>query len=165
MGVMTPLVRPMTPADVAAVADLETEAFADPWPPAVFFEELALPGRAYVVAEDGGPVVAYGGIMLIDEDAHVMTIAVHPTRRREGLGTRVMLALFDSALERGARHLTLEVRESNHAATKLYERFGFSAVGRRPRYYQDDEDAIIMWVVDADRFESRRRLDLIREQA
>jgi ribosomal-protein-alanine N-acetyltransferase len=160
-----PQVRAMTPADVAAVADLEIESFADPWPPAVFFEELALPGRAYVVAEDGAHVVAYGGIMLVEEDAHVMTIAVHPTRRREGLGTGVMLALFDAALEGGARHLTLEVRESNHAAAALYERFGFAAVGRRPRYYQDDEDAIIMWAVDADKFESRRRLDMIREQA
>ena len=160
----TPLVRPMTPADVAAVADLETESFADPWPPAMFFEELGMASRAYVVVEDGGRVVAYGGIMLVDDDAHVMTIAVHPTRRRQGLGTRVMLALFDAALERGARHLTLEVRESNEAAAALYRRFGFSAVGRRPRYYQDDEDAIIMWAVDVDRFESRRRLDLIRER-
>lgn len=164
MGVTLPLVRAMTPADVAAVADLEVESFTDPWPPAVFFEELALPGRAYVVAEDGGHVVAYGGIMLVEEDAHVMTIAVHPSRRREGLGTSVLLALFDAALDAGARHLTLEVRESNHAAAALYQRFGFTAVGRRPRYYQDDEDAIIMWVVDADRFESRRRLDMIRER-
>jgi [ribosomal protein S18]-alanine N-acetyltransferase len=165
MGVSTPVVRPMTPADVAAVAELEVTSFADPWPPSMFFEELSLPGRAYVVVEDGGHVAAYGGIMLVDQDAHVMTIAVHPTRRREGLGTRVMLALFDAALEGGARHLTLEVRESNEAATALYQRFGFTAVGRRHRYYQDDEDAIIMWAIDADGFESRRRMDLIREQA
>lgn len=165
MGVRTPSVRPMTPADVAAVADLEVESFADPWPPAVFFEELSLPAREYVVVEDDRRMVAYGGLMLVEEDAHIMTIAVDPTRRCEGFGTRVMLALCDAALERGARHLTLEVRESNLAATALYERFGFGAVGRRPRYYQDDEDAIIMWVVDADRPEYRRRLDLMREGA
>lgn len=165
MGVRAPAVRPMTPADVAAVADLEVEAFADPWPPAVFFEELILPGRDYVVVEDGGRMAAYGGIMLVDEDAHIMTIAVDPARRREGFGTRVMLALCDAALDRGARHLTLEVRESNLAAAGLYERFGFTAVGRRPRYYQDDEDAIIMWAVDTDRPAYRRRLDLIREGA
>lgn len=163
MGVRTPSVRPMTPADVAAVADLEVEAFVDPWPPAVFFEELALPARGYFVVEDGGKMVAYGGLMLIDEDAHIMTIAVTPSRRREGLGTRVMLALCDAALERGARHLTLEVRETNDAATALYERFGFASVGRRPRYYQDKEDAIIMWAVDVDGPEYRSRLDRIRE--
>jgi len=110
-------------------------------------------------------MVAYGGIMLVDEDAHVMTIAVDPARRREGFGTRVMLALCDAALDRGAQHLTLEVRESNLAAAGLYERFGFIAVGRRPRYYQDDEDAIIMWAVDADGPAYRRRLDLLREGA
>jgi len=165
VGVRTPSVRSMTPADIAAVADLEVDSFADPWPPAVFFEELSLPGREYVVVEDGGRMVAYGGIMLVDEDAHVMTIAVDPARRREGFGTRVMLALCDAALDRGAQHLTLEVRESNLAAAGLYERFGFIAVGRRPRYYQDDEDAIIMWAVDADGPAYRRRLDLLREGA
>lgn len=163
MGVTAPAVRPMTPADVAAVADLEVEAFVDPWPPAVFFEELALPEREYLVVEDGGKIVAYGGLMVVDEDAHIMTIAVTPRRLREGFGTRVMLALCDAALERGARHLTLEVRETNSAAAALYERFGFTSVGRRPRYYQDKEDAIIMWAVDVDAPEYRSRLDRIRE--
>ncbi len=162
MGVKTPLVRPMTPADVAAVAELEGEAFVDPWPLAFFFEELNLAGRDYVVVEEEGHIVAYGGTMVVEGDAHVMTIAVRPAERRRGLATRVMVALFDAALERGARHLTLEVRASNSAATALYERFGFTAVGRRPRYYQDEEDAIIMWALDADGSESRRRLDELR---
>ena len=144
MGVMSPVVRPMTPADVAAVAELEAESFSDPWPLAFFFEELDLPGREYVVVEDGGRVVGYGGIMVVDVDAHVMTIAVRPERRREGLGTRVMVALFDAALERGARNLTLEVRASNHGAATLYERFGFAATNQQLRYYQDNEDAIII---------------------
>jgi ribosomal-protein-alanine N-acetyltransferase len=100
--------------------------------------------------------------MLIDRDAHVMTIAVRPERRRQGLGTQVMVALFDAALERSARNLTLEVRASNHGAATLYERFGFAAAGRRPRYYQDEEDAIIMWALDVDRPEARRRLDAMR---
>jgi len=162
VDVKTPPVRAMTPADIAAVAELEAESFADPWPLAFFFEELSLPGREYVVVEDNGRIVGYGGIMLIDRDAHVMTIAVRPERRRQGLGTQVMVALFDAALERGARHLTLEVRASNHGAATLYERFGFAAAGRRPRYYQDEEDAIIMWALDVDRPEARRRLDAMR---
>jgi ribosomal-protein-alanine N-acetyltransferase len=152
----------MTPADVAAVAELEAESFVDPWPLAFFFEELVLPGREYVVVEDVGRIVGYGGIMVVDGDAHVMTIAVRPERRRQGLGTRVMAALFDAALERGARHLTLEVRVSNHGAATLYERFGFVAEGRRPRYYQDEEDAIIMWARDVDAPEARRRLEALR---
>ena len=111
-----------------------------------------------------GRVVGYGGIMRIDEDAHIMTIAVDPSRRRQGIGRRMMLALVETALEHGAEHLTLEVRATNAAAQRLYEEFGFGVVGRRPRYYRD-EDAIIMWVVDANGPDYRRRLDAIRERA
>lgn len=156
--------RPMTPADIAAVALVETASFEDAWPPDVFFEELALDGRDYLIVEERGRVVGYGGIMRIDEDAHIMTIAVDPSRRRQGIGRRMMLALVETALEHGAEHLTLEVRATNAAAQRLYEEFGFGVVGRRPRYYRD-EDAIIMWVVDANGPDYRRRLDAIRERA
>ena len=119
MGVRTPSVRPMTPADVAAVADLECRGFCRPVAPGSVLRGTGAPRREYVVVEDGGKMVAYGGLMLIDEDAHIMTIAVIPSRRREGLGIRVMLALCDAALERGARHLTLEVRETNQPPPPL----------------------------------------------
>lgn len=155
-------VRAMTPADVASVAELEVESFTDPWTPAMFFDELAQPGRAYVVVEDGGRMVAYGGVMLVDRDAHVMTIATRPEHRRRGLATRVLLALFDAALELGAKHLTLEVRASNDAARRMYERFGFVAEGRRRRYYQDGEDAVVMWARDADDPGERGRREALR---
>lgn len=155
MAVRTPLVRPMTPADVAAVAELEAVAFSDPWPPAFFFEELSAPGRDYVVVEEGGRIVAYGGTMVVDGAAHVMTIAVRPEARRRGLGTTVMAALFDVAIDRGAEHLTLEVRPSNTAAIDLYRRFGFVAAGTRPRYYPDGEDAMVMWAHDVASPEAR----------
>lgn len=163
MDLTTAVTRTMTAADVAAVTVLEAASFDDPWPAAMFFEELALDGREYRVVEDRGRIIAYGGIMRVDDDAHIMTIAVDPSRRREGVGRRLMLALIDAALDRGARHLTLEVRATNGAARRLYEEFGFSAVGRRPRYYQD-EDAIIMWAVDADGPDYRHRLDELRER-
>lgn len=156
MAVRTPLVRPMTPADVAAVAELEAVAFSDPWPPAFFFEELSAPGRDYVVVEEEGRIVAYGGTMVVDGDAHVMTIAVRPEARRRGLGSTVMASLFDVAIERGAEHLTLEVRSSNTAAIDLYRRFGFVAAGTRPRYYPDGEDAMVMWAYDVASPEGRR---------
>lgn len=164
MAVSVTTTRPMTPADVAAVSLLEVASFDDPWPPAAFFEELAIDGRDYLVVEERGRLVGYGGIMRIDEDAHIMTIAVDPSRRRQGIGRRLMLALIDIALDKGAEHLTLEVRATNAAARRLYEEFGFGVVGRRPRYYRD-EDAIIMWVVDACGPDHRRRLDEIRERA
>jgi ribosomal-protein-alanine N-acetyltransferase len=154
-------IRPMTTADVAAVADLEGASFDVPWPPEVFFEELSAPSRWYLVAECEHGVTAYGGIMLADGDAHVMTIAVSPDHRRSGAGTRMLLALIDAALEMGANAITLEVAVSNRSAIALYEVFGFEAVGTRPAYY-GGEDALIMWVVEADDSRYRALLDEIR---
>lgn len=164
MVVSAAVVRRMTSDDIDAVAGLEVASFTDPWPRSALVEELGLSGRTYVVAEEGGSLVGYGGIMLIEDEAHVMTLAIAPNRRRSGVGTRLLLRLIDEALAQGAEHLTLEVRESNTPALALYDKFGFSAVGRRPRYYRD-EDAIVMWVVDASADRYRRRLDTIRESA
>lgn len=159
---LTMAVREMTTADIAAVAGLEARAFDDPWSPAAFFEELSLPGRHYSVVEEDGHVAGYGGVMHVEDDAHVMTIAVDPESTNRRIGTRLMLALVDGAIARGARNLTLEVRVSNEPALALYRRFGFSAVGVRPRYYPD-EDALVMWAIEVDGVEYRRRLDRIRE--
>jgi ribosomal-protein-alanine N-acetyltransferase len=154
----------MVGADVPQVAALEQASFADPWSERVLSEELSLADRRYVVAaEPDGPVVGYGGVMLVGDDAHVMTMAVHPAHRRRGLGTRLLLWMVDAAMGAGAVHLTLEVRVSNDAARSLYERFGFERVGVRRGYY-GDEDALIMWAVDVDRDDARRRLEAIREE-
>jgi len=154
--------RPMTPADVGAVHTLEVATFTAPWPRAFFDEELAADNRTYLVVEEGGDLVGYGGILVIDGDAHVMTVAVAADRRTRGIGTRIMLALVDAALEAGARHLTLEVRPSNRPARRLYHRFGFEPVGLRPRYYPD-EDALVMWALDITERAYRDRIAAIRE--
>jgi ribosomal-protein-alanine N-acetyltransferase len=156
------VIRPMTRRDIPAVATLEQEVYTQPWSVRVFFDELAQQNRAYFVAENGqGAIVGYGGLLLVEEDAHITTLAVLPEARRARLGTRLMLALVDGALEAGARHLTLEVRMSNAGARSLYERFGFAPVGLRKDYYRD-EDALVMWAIDIDAEEYRLRLDVIR---
>ena len=88
--------------------------------------------------------------------------ASSPEQRGRGLGTRLMLALAEEALAAGSSHLTLEVRVSNEAAQRLYHRFGFETVGLRRHYYRD-EDALIMWALDADSADYARRLAEIRE--
>jgi hypothetical protein len=90
-------------------------------------------------------MVAYGGIWLMVDEAHVTTFAVHPRYRRRRIGERLLLSLMDLAADRHAREATLEVRLSNLAARRLYEKYGFRPVGIRPRYYSDNqEDALIM---------------------
>ena len=151
-------IRPMRSGDIDAVANLEIEVYPQPWSTKVFREELALANRRYVVAEDGtGSIVGYAGLLLVEEDAHVTTLAVDPQVRRRRLGSRLMLALVAASLAAQARHLTLEVRMSNLSAQRLYERFGFAPVGIRKNYYRD-EDALVMWAIDIDTEEYEQRV-------
>jgi ribosomal-protein-alanine N-acetyltransferase len=104
-------------------------------------------------------VVGYGGLMLVQEDGHVTTLAVDPAWHRHRLWTRLLLALAVTAVDRGAEHLTLEVRAGNRAAQELYRAFGFAPAGIRKGYYSEtNEDAIIMWANDVDHPEYRERL-------
>jgi len=97
------------------------------------------------VGRIGDEIVAYGGMWVMVDEAHITTFAVHPRWRRRGIGERLLLALLDLAIDRRAREATLEVRLSNLAARRLYEKYGFRPAGIRPRYYSDDgEDALIM---------------------
>lgn len=159
---MTTTIRTMKRRDLPAVAGLESEIYEQPWSPRVFFDELSLDNRAYVVAtdEDEG-IIGYGGILIVETDAHITTIAVAPEARGRRLGKRLMVALVDRALDGGARHLTLEVRVSNASAQGLYELFGFTPVGRRKNYYKT-EDALVMWATDIDTSEYASLLEAIR---
>ncbi|HET8678549.1 MAG TPA: ribosomal protein S18-alanine N-acetyltransferase, partial [bacterium] len=80
------------------------------------------------------------------DEAHVTTIAVDRARRGQRIGERLLVALIDRALDRGARWMTLEVRPSNEVARALYHKYGFRDVALRKRYYSDNgEDAAVMW--------------------
>ena len=152
----------MEPRDVDPVAGLEAQVFPQPWPASVFTEEVKRSDRIYLVAESAGLVVGYAGALRVEEDAHIVTLAVDQSVRGQGLGKELMLRLIEAALDSGAVNLTLEVRVSNEAARRLYEEFGFEPVGLRRNYYRD-EDALIMWAVDANSAGYRERLDGIGE--
>lgn len=140
------MVAPMELADVASVEAIEQASFSAPWPPNAYRTELQTNRLAhYMVIRVGPRIVGYAGLWLMVDEAHVTTFAIHPDWRRRRLGERLLLALLDAALDRHAVEATLEVRLSNLAARRLYEKFGFRPVGIRPRYYTDNnEDALIM---------------------
>jgi ribosomal-protein-alanine N-acetyltransferase len=140
------VIEPMRLDDLAAVHDIELRCFTTPWPAHAYRTEVESNRLAhYRVLRIDGRVVAYAGIWMMLDEAHVTTFAVDPPWRRRRLGERLLLAMLDLAIERGAREATLEVRLSNLAARRLYEKYGFRPVGIRPRYYSDDhEDALIM---------------------
>jgi ribosomal-protein-alanine N-acetyltransferase len=140
--------RMMTLADVEAVGELERLAFPTPWPQEAFVNELTVNRHAkYVVAEDAGRVIAYCGMWVIIDEAHITNIAVHPGYRGRKIGENLMRLMMNLAVTLGAERMTLEVRPSNTAARNLYNKLGFEEQGIRKGYYSDNnEDAIIMWV-------------------
>jgi len=139
-------IEPMRVDDLAAVQAIEQASFTTPWPSHAYRSELETNRLAsYLVARAADEVVAYGGMWLMVDEAHITTFAVDPRWRRQRIGERLLLALLDVARARHAREATLEVRLSNLPARRLYEKYGFRPVGLRPRYYSDNqEDALIM---------------------
>lgn len=138
---------PMVTDDIPAVLHIETLSFQSTWPANAFTNELRDNKLAhYFVGRVDGRIVAYGGIWVILEDSHVTTIAVHPEVRGQRLGEEMLVHLLDEAIERGASWITLEVRETNDVAQKLYRKYGFTVVSTRRGYYSDNnESALVMW--------------------
>jgi ribosomal-protein-alanine N-acetyltransferase len=137
----------MTTEDIPTVLKIESQSFASAWPPNAFANELRDNKLAhYFVGRLDGHIVAYGGIWVILEDSHVTTIAVEPEQRGKRLGEVMLVHLLDEAIARGASWITLEVRETNDVAQKLYRKYGFTVVSTRRGYYSDNnESALVMW--------------------
>jgi len=111
------------------------------------------------------PVVGYVGLWMMVDEAHITTVAVRHSFRGRGLGKVLMLAIMELARELGSRMVTLEVRESNTVAIKMYHELGFQQKGLRPRYYTDNgEDAIIMWSEELFGQSTRERLNGVKRQ-
>jgi ribosomal-protein-alanine N-acetyltransferase len=140
-------ISPMVLDDIPAILQIEELSFVSTWPPNAFVNELRDNKLAhYFTGRLDGRIVAYGGIWVILEDSHVTTIAVHPDVRGQRLGEEMLVHLLDQAIERDASWVTLEVRESNEVAQKLYRKYGFTIVSTRRGYYSDNnESALVMW--------------------
>jgi len=144
--------EPMTRRMLGDVIAIEQTAYPKPWSRATFETELdqvRTGSRYYLVARDGRRLVGYAGLWLINDptgnQAHITNIVVASDLRGRRVGTRLMAALANAAIERHCVAWTLEVRASNLAAQTLYERFEFVSAGVRQRYYENTEDAIVMW--------------------
>ena len=135
-----------------AVHGIEVAATSDPWSRSLFEAELADggPARHWLVAEQRGQVIGFGGLLFVVDEAHVMNLAVTPELQRTGVASALLSRLLLDAGDRGATGVTLEVRASNRPAIALYQRFGFTEAGRRPKYYADGEDAVcLLYTSDA----------------
>ncbi len=144
------VLRTMTLDDVAAVAAIDRASFPLPWSEGSFRSDLTANSAANLIVAErpngkSAAIAGYIGYWLVIDEAHLSTLAVDPGLRRLGIGERLLQEAMRRAVRQGAEMMTLEVRVSNEAARRLYEKHGFQLVGRRKRYYQDNlEDALLM---------------------
>ncbi|MFQ5381813.1 MAG: ribosomal protein S18-alanine N-acetyltransferase [Dehalococcoidia bacterium] len=140
--------RRLTKDDIEAAAAIEERAFQTGWAPTTFRRELEENRLArYIVADggrEGGRIAGFAGLWAVVDQAHIVTVAVEPDLRRRGIGRLLVVGLLTLARDLGLTDATLECRSSNSAARALYRALGFHEVGRRPRYYDNAEDAVIM---------------------
>ncbi len=131
--------------DIDEICALETEAFSLPWTRLAFEEEMKNDLAYYTVCEHMGNIIAYGGMWLVLDEAHVTNIAVKKDYQRKGIGASLIDNMFASAKKRGVKYMYLELRKSNSTAYELYKKKGFMIDGVRKSYYPDNlEDAIVM---------------------
>ena len=139
-------IRPAERADLLAIYRIEKSSFPQPWPYEVFDRFLDEPG--FLVAEEGDAVVGYVVADVVPNHGrafgHVKDLAVHPERRGQGYGRRLLAHALTRLAEGEATSVKLEVREGNDAAIYLYEDFGFQTLRRVGGYYEDGTDAFVM---------------------
>jgi ribosomal-protein-alanine N-acetyltransferase len=143
------VMRRMTMEDLPAVMEIDRLSFPTPWSERSFHYELNdNPAACLRVAEDRGKapgIVGFVGFWMLVDEAHISTLAVHPDLRGKGIGGVLLRDAIEQAIGSHASLVTLEVRQSNQTAIGLYRNHGFEIVGRRVRYYKDNqEDAILM---------------------
>lgn len=138
-------------ADLDLVASLEARCFTNPWSRDMLARQLAesQTTRVFVLRLPGVPVAAFCSCWFLVDELHVNTLVVDFPFRRQRLGLLLMHHVLVDAARSGVRRATLEVRESNVAARRLYERLGFTVTAKRPKYYTEpEEDALILWRED-----------------
>ena len=135
-------------ADLDGVLEVESESFTNPWTREMYTWELQ--NRAvchiFVARMRECPVAGFCAFWLVLDEIHINNVAVRPQFRGVGIGSALLRHALAEARQLGARRATLEVRASNDAARRLYERLGFYVAATRRNYYTKPvEDALILW--------------------
>ncbi len=141
-------IQRMQKSDVDNVINIEEQAYGEHhWSKESFLNELSNDlARYYAAFDTDGNLVGYAGCWQILEEVHITNIAVASDFRRKKIGEKLLRQIINDCYANKAKYITLEVRVSNNAAIKLYEKYGFKSLGTRKGYYQDNsEDALIMW--------------------
>ena len=142
-------IRLATVDDAQSIYDIEQQSFSVPWSLESVLAELeGDDNKLYMVICEGNHIVCYAGAWLVYDEGQITNIAVLPSARGKGYGSKLTKQLINECFSRGMHEIFLEVRISNLAALAMYRNLGFSVKGIRKDYYSEPtEDAYIMSLV------------------
>jgi ribosomal-protein-alanine N-acetyltransferase len=135
-------------ADLDAILVIEAASFTSPWTRDMYLAEFENVGVSfcYVARDPAGAVIGFCSFWRVLDELHINNLAVTPARRRQGVGAALLTFALQEGARLGARRASLEVRQSNDVARRLYERLGFSIAGVRRGYYTNPtENALVLW--------------------
>jgi [ribosomal protein S18]-alanine N-acetyltransferase len=146
-------VDPISVAEIESILILDRLCFGGLWSIDSYRRELTNDNSHFLGISGSKPLapitngmIGFGCFWAILDEAHITLLGIHPQYQRQGLGKLLLTSLLDKARSIEMARATLEVRASNQGAIDLYEQYSFQTVGRRKKYYQDnDEDGVIMW--------------------
>ena len=141
------IIRKMNMDDINEILKIEAQCYGEHhWSYESFASELANKISSYYCAECNSKPVGYIGFWKIVQESHVTNVSVNPEFQNKKIAHKLLLTMIDECYKEKIKYITLEVRESNSKAIHLYEKFGFKSLGKRKKYYQDNnENALIMW--------------------
>ncbi len=134
----------MTLLDYEKIKDNLVEEFDEFWSPNILKSELENELSRYIVAKIDDEIVGFAGVIILPDDSEITNIVTKKSMRKKGIGKNLLEKLIEISKEENKTEISLEVNEINEPAISLYEKFGFEIVGRRKKYYNRVNDAIIM---------------------
>ena len=134
----------MTTNDLNEIASILSTEFDDFWNENIFRQELQNENSEYIVARLNNEIIGFAGIWISPVDIHITDIVVRKDKRNMKIGSNILEELIKLAETKERETLTLEVNEKNEIAQKLYLNYGFEKLGKRKKYYNNEDDAIIM---------------------
>lgn len=139
------LIRDASIDDAKDISYIEEECFSLPWSDKSLSESMALDNYIFLLAAVDNEIAGYIGLYIAMDEGDITNIAVKEKFRKQGIAKKILEAMIERCKQRKIININLEVRESNFAAIKLYEKFGFENIGIRKNFYEKPiENAIIM---------------------